>query len=257
MAIHDATLEALATEAEALVTLGALEACAGTRDEYMCALLMGALAAWHRGDYPIAAIAALRRGDTEILSLASNTMFSRSDPRGHAEANAISQLVGLTRANRDVSRRLLHPWPGLQGLGTPEQGLYVRRIRAVQDNSASVLYTSLEPCPMCTVVVLNAGIHRVVVGEVDNLAGALAPSGVHDMPPLWLDVARRQGLEVDYVSSEGEDDLASRAAALTNRLFVAARREMDDGLGEAGLLARDDFRGLLNDLLGRGQAIGE
>lgn len=232
------TSSAIGREARDLLRRASPTVRPGSRKEYLCALLANAVTALDRGDYAIAAVAAVRHQGLEIISVDANSLFSASDPRGHAEANAVSRLLGLTHAAPRNAASSVRPWPGLDTLGEIANGIYVRPLPELEDDSPSILYTSLEPCPMCTVVTLNAGIRRVWVAGRDDDAGSLAADGVHDMPPLWSAIQRAQGMDVDYFDPEAETDSDVHSiVALARQLFAASRARLDDDLSRGGLLA--------------------
>ena len=52
------------------------------------------------------------------------------------------------------------------------------------------LYSSLEPCPMCTVRLINSGIRRVLFAAEDPECGMV--SRWEQMPPFWQDMAKRR-----------------------------------------------------------------
>jgi len=121
------------------------------------------------GNHPFGALLVV--DDTVVLT-AQNTVNTDRDPTAHAETNLVSEAI----------RRL-----------TPEQ---IRR---------SVLYTSCEPCAMCTGKIYWAGIRSIVYAlsskELATLAGgnflipcaelfARAADTVHIMGPLLVDEAR-------------------------------------------------------------------
>jgi tRNA(Arg) A34 adenosine deaminase TadA len=49
-----------------------------------------------------------------------------------------------------------------------------------------VVYTTLEPCPMCAIALLNAGVKRVVAGASDR-SGQLI-SHPNDLSPFWKEI---------------------------------------------------------------------
>jgi tRNA(Arg) A34 adenosine deaminase TadA len=121
------------------------------------------------GNHPFGAVLSV---DGRVALTAQNTVHTGRDPTAHAETNLVS----------DAIRQL-----------TPDQ---IRR---------SVLYTSCEPCAMCTGKIYWAGIRSVVYAlsseELATLAGrnflipcaelfARAAEQVHVTGPLLLDEAR-------------------------------------------------------------------
>ncbi|NLE21685.1 MAG: nucleoside deaminase [Actinobacteria bacterium] len=107
------------------------------RDEYYMRLaLREAERAAEHGDVPIGAVVVL---DDEVIGAAGNEREIRKSPLAHAEMLAIEQA-----AARMGSWRLLD----------------------------TVLYVTLEPCPMCAGAIVQARIPRLVYGATDDKAGA-------------------------------------------------------------------------------------
>jgi tRNA(adenine34) deaminase len=107
------------------------------RDEHFMRLaLREAERAADHDDVPIGAVV-VREG--EVLAAAGNERELRADPTAHAEVLAM----------REASRRI-------GGWRIPD----------------SVLYVTLEPCPMCAGAIVLARVPRVVYGTPDPKAGA-------------------------------------------------------------------------------------
>jgi tRNA(adenine34) deaminase len=107
------------------------------RDEHFMRLaLREAERAADHDDVPIGAVV-VREG--EVLAAAGNERELRADPTAHAEVLAM----------REASRRL-------GGWRIPD----------------SVLYVTVEPCPMCAGAIVLARVPRVVYGAPDPKAGA-------------------------------------------------------------------------------------
>jgi tRNA(adenine34) deaminase len=107
------------------------------RDEHFMRLALRAAerAAGH-DDVPIGAVV-VRQG--EVVGAAGNERELRADPTAHAEVLAI----------REASKRV-------GGWRIPD----------------SVLYVTVEPCPMCAGAIVLARVPRVVYGAPDPKAGA-------------------------------------------------------------------------------------
>ncbi len=88
-------------------------------------------------DVPIGAVIV---NGVELVAKSKNRKEELGDPTGHAEILVI----------REAARKL-GSWR-LDGL---------------------VLYTTLEPCPMCAEAILQSRVSRVVFGAYDQLSGAL------------------------------------------------------------------------------------
>jgi tRNA(adenine34) deaminase len=88
------------------------------------------------GEVPVGAVLV---HDGEVLGEGFNSPISRNDPTAHAEIVAIREA-----AHHRSNYRL----PG------------------------SILYVTLEPCPMCAGAVINARVERLVFGAFDGKSGA-------------------------------------------------------------------------------------
>jgi tRNA(Arg) A34 adenosine deaminase TadA len=196
--------------------------------EYFSILLRRARAAEAEGNYAIAAAATVCHQGLELLALAGNSLFAGHDPLGHAEANAIAALRGLAVAGDDLDAALT--------AGQADGSLLIRR--APDDRTESALYTTLEPCPMCTVCIINAGIDRVVVAAEDPPSGSLAPERLGSLPALWPELAK--GLDVVWAQSEDPDSLDSYLPSLLRRelveVFLDSRARLDGQLSRQGAL---------------------
>jgi tRNA(adenine34) deaminase len=108
-----------------------------SRDAYYMRLaLREAERALEHDDVPIGAVVVR---DGEIIGAAHNERELRQDPTAHAE------ILALREASRAAGS-----WRVLD----------------------SVLYVTLEPCPMCAGAIVLARVPRVVFGTVDPKAGA-------------------------------------------------------------------------------------
>jgi tRNA(adenine34) deaminase len=107
------------------------------KDEYFMRLaLREAERAAEHGDVPIGAVVAL---GGEVIAAAGNERELRKSPVAHAEIIAIEQAAAYMK-----SWRLLN----------------------------TVLYVTLEPCPMCAGAIVQARIPHLVYGATDEKAGA-------------------------------------------------------------------------------------
>jgi tRNA(Arg) A34 adenosine deaminase TadA len=201
----------------------------GSAASYFSLLLERARKAAESGNYAIAACFVQRDQVGELVVVGENTLLADRDPAGHAEMNAIRTAHRLASASNEEQ-------PALVRTGMRDGWLSFRRSPA--NAPESVLYTTLEPCPMCTVAILNAGIDRVVVAAPDPLAGTLEESRLQALPRIWGDLAAR--LDVVWVQS---DDPGDRATYLSSRLhselietFLGSRKVIDDHLVVNGVL---------------------
>ncbi len=104
---------------------------------YMRLALREARRAAKHGDVPVGAVIVL---DDEVIAAAGNERELRNSPTAHAEIIAIEEA-----AVRMGSWRLLN----------------------------TVLYVTVEPCPMCAGAIVQARIPHLVYGAPDTKAGAV------------------------------------------------------------------------------------
>ena len=157
------------------------------RDErYMRLALNEAAKARRAGEVPVGALVVL--GD-EVLGRGHNASVARCDATAHAEILAL----------RDAGSKL---------------GNY--RL------TGAVLYSTVEPCPMCLGAAIHARIARVVYGAPDAKAGGIAR----------LEAMRAVGADFNHRFATEGGVLAEEAAALVLAFFRerrAAGRAGDEG----------------------------
>jgi tRNA(adenine34) deaminase len=147
------------------------------RDEYYMRLaLREAQRATAHGDVPIGAVIVL---EGEVVGAAGNERELRRSPIAHAEMLAIEQA-----AERMGGWRLLN----------------------------TVLYVTLEPCPMCAGAIVQARIPRLVYGAGDDKAGAAG---------TLYDICRDERLNHCLAVTPGV--LADESAELLRQFFRARR----------------------------------
>lgn len=204
-------------------------------EDYFTLLLDGAHAAHEQGNYAISAALVIRDRGIEVVSVGTNTVFGSRDPSGHAEMNAIRFACALGA----------HGAPDGGATATLDRGgsLIVRRTPGLERES--ILYTTLEPCPMCTACIITAGIGRVVIAAEDPLAGALSSPRLQALAPLWPELAQSIGLEVAFCQSvDPESTDTYLPPALHEQLieiFLASREPLDRALGSEGVLDVDSI----------------
>ena len=147
------------------------------KDEYFMRLaLREAERAAEHGDVPIGAVVTL---DGEVIAAAGNERELRKSPVAHAEIIAIEQAAAYMK-----SWRLLN----------------------------TVLYVTLEPCPMCAGAIVQARIPHLVYGATDEKAGAAGT-----LYNVCQDARLNHCLDITT------GVLADESAALLRRFFQARR----------------------------------
>ena len=106
-------------------------------EHFMRAALEEAAKAAARGEVPVGAVVVR---DGAIVSRAHNLRETAQDPTAHAELIAVRKAAARFRSWRLVE---------------------------------ATVYVTLEPCPMCAGMLVNARVPRVVWGADDPKAGAL------------------------------------------------------------------------------------
>jgi len=147
------------------------------RDQYFMRLaLREAERAAKHGDVPIGAVVVL---DNAVIAAAGNERELRKSPVAHAEMIAIEEA-----AAHMGSWRLLN----------------------------TVLYVTLEPCPMCAGAIVQARMPRLVYGATDEKAGAAG---------TLYNVCQDERLNHCLEITSGV--LADESAALLREFFQARR----------------------------------
>ncbi len=139
-----------------------------------------ASAAGEMGETPVGAVV-VRTESGEVLAEAHNLRESENDPAGHAE------LIAMRAAAKAIGDWRL---------------------------SACTLYVTLEPCPMCAGLIVQARVGRVVYGATDPKAGA-----VDSLYRLCSD--ERLNHRIEPVGGV----LADESAALLKAFFKELRRK--------------------------------
>lgn len=199
--------------------------------DYFELLRHRAIAARKEGNYAISAALVIRERGVETVALGANTVFGSHDPSGHAEMNAIrtARELGVRGASDRRSKA--------------DKSVLARSIAA--QARETILYTTLEPCPMCTVCIINAGIQRVVIAAEDAPSGTMAAPRLKALPPLWPELAKKIALQVRFCQSEDPTDTDTYLAPALGKelvaLFLDSRASLDRELSDEGVL---DFQAI-------------
>lgn len=126
-------------------------------DEFMALALDAAREAATHADVPIGCVVVV---DGQVVATGENRREVDADPTAHAE------IVALRRAAAQRGRWRLED---------------------------ATLYVTLEPCVMCAGALLNARVARVVIGALDEKAGAVGsrynvladPRLLHEVPTTY------------------------------------------------------------------------
>lgn len=119
-------------------------------ETYMRAALDEAREAENQGEVPAGAV--IVSPDGEIISRAGNRSITENDPTAHAEMKALREAA---------------------------------RILGNYRLTGTILYSTLEPCPMCLMAMIHARVSRVVYGAPEPKTGALGSLiNLNELPGL-------------------------------------------------------------------------
>lgn len=205
-------------------------------EEYFALLLDRALRAQREGDYGISAVVSVRCQGFEIASFGRNTVYSKRNPLGHAEANAIRHLSDLIALSSGAVAHSISSWTSAFDVLRSDANIFIRK--ANDPGCKSVLYTTFEPCPMCTVAAITAGVNSIFMAVSDEWSGALAPGRLNSLPAAWLELAESQGLRVHLSSSDPSDAnfIPPELMSMLSEVFFAGRERLDNQIRQEGVL---------------------
>ncbi len=197
--------------------------------EYFDRLIAWARRARDEGNYAIAAALAIRYAGIEIVTFGANSVFGDRSPWGHAEMNAIMAARSLAAVPAAERPRAIAE--------AQRDGSALLR-QAPDRQTKAILYATLEPCPMCTVCIISAGIDQVVVAAEDPPSGTLAAERLARLPEVWPQLG--MGLEVLWAQSDHPREAGTYVPQeLRCELadaFSASRASLDAELGQHGAL---------------------
>ena len=226
--IRAAEYDALASKVESLQLD---EPTAGSTEGRFRELLEHGLGALDTDSYGIAATYVIRGDGLEISFTARNTV-AQGDPRGHAEMNAIGTAVDVLTQNSNERS---------EGLASLIRAGRVSVRPCPHGASETILYSTLEPCPMCTVVAINAGVNTVIFAHEDPEAGALAPPRLEGLAPLWARTVEQMSMRVVRCQSDDPADAESYlppdVSTVLEQLFQITRARLDKQLSSSSFFS--------------------
>src|SRR4030065_1597866 len=139
-------------------------------DKFMVITLQEAIAAAKEGNFGVGAV--LVRENGEIVQRGHNHVFKpyfRSDL--HAEMDVMTK--------------------------------FEERFKEVENLKGFILYTSLEPCPMCLARLISSGVRKIYYAARDKDGGMV--HRLKHMSPVWIELAQRQEFALAQCSPELRD----------------------------------------------------
>ncbi len=198
-------------------------------DDLLYSLIVRAVKTALLGNYAIAAAVVIPIDDSELIVFGENSIVSDQNAMGHAEIGAIEGMQRLLLNLHQGGNTL--PWED----GSPTS---LAHSSFTREGNPSInrnihLVTTLEPCPMCTVALLNFGIQEVSAILPDIAAGSILDGRLARLGPVWGRFAHTRGLSSRLISSKLPPHLIE---ALTDA-FDWSRSPIDQWLASEGVLS--------------------
>jgi tRNA(Arg) A34 adenosine deaminase TadA len=203
----------------------------GTIDEYAAVLLARAAKAAERGDYGVSALLSARFDGSEMVIFGENTVFTLGDPLGHAEITALRRLTDLLARASSTP----HPTEKWTRARARDTNVAILSRPLLYQSDELVMMSLLEPCPMCTVALINAGVNRVVFLQEDSLAGASAPSRIARLGRFWAGAVKQKPIGIEF----GAGGLPPTLLNGLHEVFQGSREALDRKLRAQGAIDRE------------------
>jgi cytosine deaminase len=158
-------------------------------DEFVLVALDEAIAAAREGNFGVGAV--LVRDNGEIVQPGHNRMFSP-----HFRSDLHAEMDVMTR--------------------------FEERFHDVKNMKEFLLYTSLEPCPMCSARLISSGVSRIYYAAEDKEGGMV--HRLQHMPCAWTELAKRQKFAKARCSPELSD--------MAFRIFLSTAEENNRRLSQ-------------------------
>ncbi|MBP6913483.1 MAG: nucleoside deaminase [Candidatus Levybacteria bacterium] len=204
------------------------EAKSYSAQEYLALANEQALIANSEGNYGVGAIYVYRVNGTEYVIGGRNGILSRKNTVLHAEQDTINAVESLARGEDTYKDRVL-------------------KIRqAPHEMEEKKLFTSLEPCIMCTGRILTHKPDEVFIGTADDFAGAMLDGREKGLPLLWQGMRngdfhapdeKPSPLKVTVATTipGSESYIPEKYLNLGLNIFLSTREEIDSKMGKNGL----------------------
>jgi tRNA(adenine34) deaminase len=150
------------------------------------------------------AVAAMREGSGGI-----GACLVREQNGAIVEVGHNRQFMPHFRSDMHAEMDLLNRYEDKQNVKKVE-GVNPRQVDGL------VLYSSLEPCPMCLARILNAGLKKTYYAAADPAGGMV--QRIANLPPFWTDLAEGR----TYAPADCSPELSE----IATKLFTLSRRNM-------------------------------
>lgn len=205
---------------------------------YAAEALREALLAFKEKNYGIGSITILKWKGMIYEFRGRNAMVSGYGLRDHAEARALERAVAHFAKLRGKIVKEVEDEDLDDVKPDADYAVQTPYCKSLPDGLH--VYGTLEPCPMCMVMMLNAGVKRSISlakdGELQPLNGRIVSNGAAlatddkftGAPAVWQYIRNRQRLHFELYYGD------SRLADLGLRIFLETRQEIDDWLAQQG-----------------------
>ena len=92
----------------------------------------------------------------------------------------------------------------------------------VENLKGFILYTSLEPCPMCLLRLISSGVKKIYFAAKDEDGGMVYR--FKHMPPVWIELAQRQEFTLAQCSPELRDIALQIFMATANENYTKLQK---------------------------------
>jgi len=209
----------------------------GTEEYYALGALEQALKAFNEGNYGIGSVVLLKWKDRIYEFRDRNAMVTGYRLRDHAEARALDRAVVFFGGLKD--RAIPEMERARVGSTIRADETYAVDTDYLKELSDGLhVYGTLEPCPMCMIMMLNVAVKtsislakdgelRVVEGQTVSDGSAIATDDKFKCAPLaWQSIRKGQGLKFNLYKGD------QRLRDLALRIFLETREKIDEMLAE-------------------------
>lgn len=208
----------------------------GTERYYAVKALDEALGAFKEGNYGIGAVTIVKWRGQIYEFRGRNAMATGYGLRDHAEARALDRAVVFLSILK--GKHVRNPEGGVPRCGLAADASYgvcTPFLESLKDGIH--VYGTLEPCPMCMVMMINIGVKSskslVKDGEsivkdkhiVSDGAALVTSDKIVGAPMVWQKICQHQGLQFVLYDAD------KRLCDLSRRIFLETRQQIDDRLG--------------------------
>lgn len=171
-----------------------LTAPAGSNQEYLAMTVLEAMSALNKGNYGIGSVYMLKSGSKEYIISGQNSLFTEGYPHSHAEHNGMKHVVNLAHGSIQEVDKIIA----------------IRERTDGETDTRSEIATSLEPCPMCMLGMLNhegqtgKDFKKVIIGAKDDHGAFWLDNPLAKLPAVWRNILKSTGLKIDLADFTGD-----------------------------------------------------